>query len=185
MSNQTISDQEILQYLRSAKDANKGYALLLDKYQERLYWHIRKMVTFHDDAHDVVQNTFIKVFRNIKGFRQDAGLYTWMYRIATNESISFLRKRKRIQSKVVPEGELAMRDSLTSDPYFDGDTISMHLAKAMETLPEKQKAVFQLRYFEDLTYKEMSKVMETSEGSLKASYHHAVKKIENYLKSIF
>ena len=182
LSNQSISDEEILRYLRSPKEANKGYTLLLEKYQERLYWHIRKMVTFHDDAHDVIQNTFIKVFKNIKGFRQDSGLYTWMYRIATNESISYLRKRKRIQSNVVSKEILPMQDSLTSDPYFDGEAISALLAKAMETLPEKQKAVFQLRYFEEMPYKQMSEVMGTSEGSLKASYHHAVKKIEKYLK---
>lgn len=139
------------------------------------------MVTVHDDADDVVQNTFIKVFRNIENFNRDSKLYTWIYRIATNESLTFLKKRKSKQTEAIDSDEYSIEQKLSSDPYFDGNAAQLILQEAIGILPEKQKAVFNLRYFEEMSYKDMSDVLETSVGALKASYHHAVKKIENYI----
>lgn len=141
-----------------------------------MYWHIRKMVLDHDDAHDVLQNTFIKVWKALPKFRGDSKLYTWLYRIATNESLNHLRSQKKTMADT---DEIAYK--LTGDAYFDGDEIQAKLYEAIATLPEKQKAVFNLKYFEEMKYEEMSDVLETSVGALKASYHHAVNKIKAYL----
>ncbi|MFK7810047.1 MAG: RNA polymerase sigma factor [Saprospiraceae bacterium] len=176
-----ITDQDILNLLQNDKDAEKGFRMLMQKYQERLYWHVRRMVTEHDDANDVIQNTFIKVYKSIQRFEGKSKLYTWLYRIATNEAITFLNKRKRKQTEALDD-ETNRINRLESDPYFDGERATMLLHQALEQLPEKQKIVFNLRYFDEMSYKEMEKVLETSVGALKASFHHALKKVQAYLK---
>ena len=154
------------------------------KYQERLYWHVRRMVFEHDDANDVIQNTFIKVYKSINKFEGKSKLYTWLYRIATNEAITFLNKKKKKSTASLDNEENNLDNQLKADEYFDGDEIQRKLYEALDQLPEKQKAVFNLRYFEAMSYAEMSEVLQTSVGGLKASYHHAVKKIEIYLKGV-
>ncbi|QCX41087.1 RNA polymerase sigma factor [Aureibaculum algae] len=150
-------------------------------YKERLYWHIRKIVISHDDADDVLQNTFIKVYRNIDKFNAESKIYSWMYRIATNESITFINKRAKMRQVDVNELQGEMIQNLESDVYFDGDEIQLKLQKAVATLPQKQQLVFNMKYFDNMKYQDISDILETSVGALKASYHHAVKKIEKYI----
>lgn len=152
-------------------------------YKERLYWHIRNIVKSHDDADDVLQNTFIKIYRYIDKFKGDSKLYTWMYRIATNEALTFLSKQAKRKSITDEELQTSLIENLESDVYFEGDEIAKKLQEAIATLPEKQRLVFNMRYFEELKYADISEITETSEGSLKASYHLASKKIEEYLKT--
>nr|WP_246454615.1 RNA polymerase sigma factor [Hyunsoonleella aquatilis] len=167
--------------MQSDRQKEQAFRELMGLYKERLYWHIRNIVKSHDDADDVLQNTFIKVYKNINNFKGDSKLFSWMYRIATNESITFINKNaKRLNVTSEEVQQLAIK-TLASDVYFEGDAIQLKLQKAIATLPEKQQLVFNMKYFEDLKYKEMSDVLETSEGALKASYHIAVKKIEAYL----
>ncbi len=175
-----ISDSEILDLIRNDKTREKGFSWLVKKYQEKLYMHIRRMVSFHEDAHDVFQNTMIKVIRYIESFKGDSSLFTWLYRIATNESIRHLQKKKKVAATVLDENAYALK--LISDPYFSGEEALSKLHAAIAYLPERQKAVFNMKYFDDLKYKEIADILEVSEGSLKASYHHAVKKIEARLK---
>lgn len=141
------------------------------------------MVTTHEDADDVVQNTFIKVFKNLDKFKGNSKLYTWIYRIATNESITYIKNRKRRHSESIDDTDKNVENNLVADDYFDGNSIQILLQKAIITLPDKQKAVFNLRYYEEMPYKDMSEILETSVGALKASYHHAAKKIEEYIKN--
>ena len=155
----------------------KGFRQLMAKYQERLYWHIRRMVKTHQDTDDVLQNTFVKVYRNLDKYRSDAKLYTWLYRIATNEGLNHFRKEERNKSISIDNEESKVLE-LKSDNYFDGNQAQLKLASAIDSLPNKQKAVFNLRYYEEMSYKDMSEVFSTSVGALKASYHLAVKKIE-------
>jgi RNA polymerase sigma-70 factor (ECF subfamily) len=176
-----ISDEEILNLLQNDINVEQGFRWLVLKYQERLYGHIRRMVNEHDDANDVIQNTFIKVFKNIKKFERNAQLYTWLYRIATNETITFINKKKKKATTSIDDGDLDMANRLSADSYFDGDLAQSKLKRAIEILPEKQKLVFNMRYFDEMSYKEISNILETSVGGLKASYHHAVKKIEHFL----
>lgn len=152
-------------------------------YKERLYWHIRKIVLDHDDADDVLQNTFIKIFRNVDKFKGDSKLYTWMYRIATNESISFLQSKARKRNISMEEVRQTAIANLESDVYFEGSAIQMKLQQAIATLPERQQLIFNMKYFEDHTYEELSAILETSVGGLKSSYHLAVKKIKAYFDS--
>lgn len=161
---------------------DKGFELLVQKYQERLYWHIRNFVHFHQDADDIIQNTFIKVFKNIKGFESKAKLYTWMYRIATNESINFINKNKKHVHSNVDDHLKTFEKNLRAEAYFDGDEAQLILLKAISTLPLKQKTVFNMRYFDELSYNDISEILEISVGSLKASFHHAMKKVETFLK---
>jgi RNA polymerase sigma-70 factor (ECF subfamily) len=177
-----ISDAKILEMLSNEIDFEKGFSCLIKKYQEKMYWHIRRMVHFHDDADDIIQNTFIKIFKNIKGFKAQSKLYTWIYRIAINETLSFIKKKKKMNASSLDENLSELEMHLTADSYFDGDKAQLALLKAIETLPERQKMVFNLRYYDELSYKDMSEVLDVSEGSLKASFHHAVKKVEEYLK---
>lgn len=171
--------------LKDPKTREVSYRELVSKHKERLYWHIRKIVLNHDDADDVLQNTFIKVFHNLKGFKGDSHLFSWMYRIATNESITFLNKKAR-SLNVTTEGlQQKLVDELEEDVYFNGDEIQLKLQKAIATLPQKQRLIFNMRYFDDLKYEEISDILETSVGGLKASYHHAKKKIETYLLNSF
>jgi len=177
-----ISDEEILQLFQDKKTRSKAFSLLVKKYQERLYWQIRKIVMSHDDTDDVLQNTFIKIWKGLQNFRSDAKLFTWMYRIATNESLTFIAdKQKKILGFANGEVEDMLLANLEADEYFDGDQAQLELQKAILKLPEKQRLVFNMKYFEELKYEEISEVLETSVGALKASYHHAVKKIESFL----
>ena len=175
-----LTDEQILELIQLSKDG--GFRSLMHQFQEPIYWHIRRMVTLHDDANDVVQNTFIKVYKNIEKFNMDSKLYTWIYRIATNESLTFLKKRKKKQTQAIDGDEYSLENKLSSDPYFDGNAAELVLQKAIFLLPEKQKAVFNLRYYDEISYKDMSEMLDTSVGALKASYHHAVKKIEDFIK---
>lgn len=177
----TNKETLLLSKLQKPNLKNEGFKELISLYKERLYWHIRHIVKSHEDADDVLQNTFIKVFKNIDKFKGESQLYSWLYRIATNESLTHLKqiaKRQQITSEEVNNNALK---SLESDVYFEGDTIQIKLQKAIATLPEKQQLVFNMKYFQDLKYNEISNILDTSEGALKASYHLAVKKIEAYL----
>jgi RNA polymerase sigma factor (sigma-70 family) len=175
-------EKDFIQELLNPKTQNTAFQKLLRDYQRPLYNHIRNMVLNHDDADDVLQNTFIKVFQYLKDFKGESKLFSWMYRIATNEAITFInQKAKRngttseaLQSKIV--------DNLKADAYFDGNEIQVKLQKAITTLPEKQQLVFKMKYYEELKYEDMSEILGTSVGALKASYHHAVKKIEEFMK---
>lgn len=174
-------EEQLILKLQSDKDKDAAFKELLRLYKERLYWHIRKIVLDHDDADDVLQNTFIKVYKNIGGFKGESKLYSWMYRIATNEAITFLNaKAKRNNSSIEKEKELAIKN-LETDVYFEGDEIQLKLQKAIATLPEKQQLVFNMKYFDETTYEELSEILNTSVGALKSSYHIAVKKITSYL----
>ena len=174
-------DIELIERLQSNTNIDHAFKDLVTQYKERLYWHIRNIVKSHDDADDVLQNTFIKIYRNIHSFKGESKLFSWMYRIATNESITFINKKaKRLQITNEEVQNLAI-NNLSSDVYFEGDAIQLKLQKAIATLPEKQQLVFNMKYFDDIKYKDMSEILQTSEGALKASYHIAVKKIEDYL----
>ncbi len=162
---------------------NTAFNELVTLYKERMYWHIRKIVLSHDDADDVLQNTFIKVYKNIDSFKGDSKLYTWIYRIATNESLTFIKKKaKRMH---ISPGEIQERaiENLKTDVYFEGDTIQLLLQQAIATLPQKQQLVFNMKYFESHTFEELSEILETSVGGLKSSYHIATKKVTEYLKA--
>ena len=160
---------------------DEAFKKLVSEYKERLYWHIRKLVLDHDDAHDVVQNTFIKIHLNIDKFRENSSLYTWMYRIATNESLNFINSRAAKMGLQNTELIKAKAEGLMADSYFDGDQAALKLQKMVARLPEKQRIVFNMRYFDKMRYEAISEVLDTSVGALKASYHHAVKKIKTEL----
>jgi len=174
-------DKELLLQFKNESTREAAYTQIIKKYQEKLYWHIRRLVVGHDDANDVLQNMFIKVWKNLDNFREDSQLYTWLYRIATNESLSFIDQVKRKATTSMSDNEDYYSNKLKADKDFDSKKLEWKLQLAIQELPEKQKAVFNLRYFDEMPYEEMSKVLETSEGALKASYHHAVKKIEDYI----
>lgn len=178
-----LSDQELIDKLKSGEDKERSFRVLVEKYQERLYWHIRKIVLNHDDTDDVLQNTFLKIWKNIDAFREESSLFTWLYRIATNESLTFLNQKKRNLSSSLGDLSEYLKQNLEADEYFDGDNIQMKLQKAILTLPDKQRVVFNMRYFEEMPYNEMSVILDTSVGALKASYHHAARKIEDYLNN--
>lgn len=164
----------------TSKRFDEAFNLIVKTYNERLYWHIRRMVVSHDDADDVLQNTFIKIWKGLPKFRQDANIYTWLYRIATNESLTFLRQKK--ENTRFADVEFSLSQNLEADVFFDGDEAQKKLQLAIAALPEKQRAVFNLKYFDEMKYNDMSEILSTSVGALKASYHHAVKKIEEFLK---
>jgi RNA polymerase sigma-70 factor (ECF subfamily) len=175
-------DIQLIKDLQSNDQKEKAFRALITLYKERLYWHIRNIVKSHEDADDVLQNTFIKVYRSIDKFKGDSKLYSWLYRIATNESITLINKNaKRLQISNVEVQQLAI-NNLKADVYFEGNDIQIKLQNAIATLPQKQQQVFNMKYFEKVKYKDMSNILETSEGALKASYHIAVKKIESFLK---
>lgn len=178
------TDQNIIADLKDESKQNLAFQTLVTTYQERLYWHIRKIVLNHDDTDDVLQNTFLKVWRSVDKFRGDSSLYTWLYRIATNESITFLNSKKKKNMMPLNDVSEYLLENLMSDPYFSGDEIQIKLQQAILRLPEKQRIVFNMKYFDEMKYDDMSKILDTSVGALKASYHHATKKVEEYLKSI-
>lgn len=180
---QVIDDIEILSLF--SKDTTKELAFkhLVYKYQERLYWHIRRMVVSHDDTDDILQNLFIKVWKNLEGFRSDANLYTWLYRIATNETLTWIAKEKKCKSVSLDDEDGLFAEKIVAEKGYDANKIEWKLQQAIQSLPEKQKAVFCLRYYDEMPYDEMAIVLDTSVGGLKASYHHAVKKVETFLTS--
>ena len=177
-----MNDKDLLLKLKDPETRDYGFNLLVREYQQRIYWHIRKMVIDHDDSDDLVQEVFLKVWKHIESFREDAQLYTWVYRIATNECLNFLRKKKNRLFLPIHDVQNELAEKLDSAPYIDGDTIQLKLQKALLKLPNKQRLVFNMKYFDEMKYEEISKITSTSVGSLKANYHHAVKKIERYLK---
>jgi RNA polymerase sigma-70 factor (ECF subfamily) len=162
-------------------DLNKGFRLVVEKYSKRLYWHIRRLVILHEDADDALQNTFINAWKSMSDFRNESSLYTWLYTIATNEALTLINKRKKNAAVSLDDLENHFVESQEGSTWFDGDAAQVKLQNAILKLPDKQRIVFNLKYFDDMTYEEMSKVTNTSEGALKASYHHAVKKIEKIL----
>lgn len=175
------NETQLLEQLQCETQKNKAFKELMRLYKERLYWHIRHIVKSHEDANDVLQNTFIKIYKNINSFKGESKLFSWMYRIATNESITFINKKSRqLQISNEEVQQLAIKN-LAADTYFESNTIQLKLQEAIATLPEKQQLVFNMKYFQNIKYSEMSQILETSEGALKASYHIAVKKIEAYL----
>jgi RNA polymerase sigma-70 factor, ECF subfamily len=173
-------DNNIPEILKS--DINKGFRLIVEKYSSRLYWHIRRLVIIHEDADDALQNTFLNAWKSIGEFRNESSLYTWLYTIATNEALTLINKRKKNTAISLDGLEGYFASSHEGSTWFDGDEAQIKLQNAILKLPEKQRIVFNLKYFEEMTYGEMSRVLKTSEGALKASYHHAVKKIEKFLK---
>tara|TARA_B100001094_G_C18073699_1_gene741464 strand:- start:68 stop:619 length:552 start_codon:yes stop_codon:yes gene_type:complete len=176
------TDEEIIEKIQDEKTINYGFNLLMDKYQEKVYSVIRRMVIDHDAADDAAQETFVKVWKNIESFKGDSKLYTWIYRIATNEALNHLRKKKRRFFIPIVDIEHELSSSLDTDIYYSGDEIQLKLQKALLKLPEKQRLVFNMKYFEEMKFKDIAEVMEVSVGSLKAQYHHAVKKIEKFIK---
>lgn len=175
-------DAELLRLFREEATKEKAFTDIIKKYQEKLYWHIRRMVVNHDDADDVLQNVFIKVWNALANFREDSRLYTWLYKIATNECLTFLDQQKRKSAVRLDEIESGLSNKIKADTGFDANQLEWKLQLAIQRLPEKQRLVFNLRYYDEMPYEEMSKVLETSEGALKASYHHAAKKIEEFIR---
>ncbi len=174
-------DKELVSLFKIEATKESAYTRIIKKYQEKLYWHIRRMVVEHEDANDVLQNMFIKVWRNLDNFREDSQLYTWLYRIATNESLTFLEQMKKRSTTSMSKEGYDLSEKLQADRDFDSKKIEWKLQMAIQELPEKQRVVFNLRYYDEMPYEQMSRVLETSEGALKASYHHAVKKVEDYI----
>lgn len=177
-----VEDSEILKKFAQENTRDEAFRMLLSKYQQKIYWHIRRMVISHDDTDDLVQDVFLKVWKSLSNFRSDSQLYTWLYRIATNESITFLNRKKIRNSISIDDfAGKEMIKTLVESPYFDGHKAQMKLQKALLTLPEKQRLVFNMKYFDDLKYEDISEILGTSVGALKASFHIAVKKIEHIL----
>lgn len=173
-----IDDRNILDLFFTKGKEQQAFSHLVKKYQERVYWHIRKMVINHEDANDVTQNTFIKIWKGLPNFKKESNLFTWMYRIATNETLNFIKTNKKRVAQSIDEMQIENRKD---DTYFTGEEIEAKLYKAIGTLPEKQRLVFNMKYFEELKYTEIAEILGGSVGSLKASYHHAQKKIEAHL----
>ncbi|WNM17994.1 RNA polymerase sigma factor [Flavobacterium capsici] len=179
-----MQDEKVfIEELLNPKTQNKAFQVLLHEYQKPLYHHIRNIVLNHDDADDVLQNTFVKVFRYLKDFKGDSKLFSWMYRIATNEAISFLNQKAKKHNTTSEAIQTKIVENLEVESYFDGTDIQIKLQKAIHLLPEKQQLIFKMKYFEELKYEEISEILGTTVGGLKASYHHAVKKIEEYMNS--
>ncbi len=177
-----MQDREILDAFKEPKKRELAFRELVEAYQERVYWHVRKMVIVHDDANDVTQDVFIKVYKNLGGFRESSQLFTWIYRIATNEAISYIKKKQRKQAQSLDDVHHELENYLSSGHHFSGDEIQLRLQQSLLKLPEKQRLVFNMKYFDDLKYDQIAEITGTSVGALKASYHLAVKKLEQDLK---
>ncbi len=177
----TLEDSELIEKLRNEDTRNYAFNLLVRKYQERIYWHIRKMVIDHDDSDDLVQEVFVKIWKHLDKFRGDSQLYTWIYRIATNECLSFLAKKKKRFFLPIVDVEKELANHIDNGHNISGDEVEMKLQKALLKLPAKQRLVFNMKYYDDMKYEQIAEITETSVGALKASYHHAVKKIEHIL----
>lgn len=178
----TYNEEDVINRLQYPETQRAAFGEVVKAYSEQLYWQIRRMVLSHDDANDLLQNTFIKAWSNLNYFRGEAKLSTWLYRIALNESLNFLNKQRAQNQLSIDDEEAMALNKLESDPYFDGDHTQLLFEKAIQTLPEKQRMVFNLKYFQEMKYEEISEILGTSVGALKASYHHAVKKIEEFFK---
>jgi|TARA_B110000967_G_C18841725_1_gene539725 RNA polymerase sigma factor (sigma-70 family) len=176
-----VDEKTLVKQLKNSKTQEQAFRVLMTLYKERLYWHIRKIVKSHDDADDVLQNTFIKVYRSIEKFNSESKIYSWMYRIATNESITFINKRAKEKNIDITEHHQNLASTLQEDALFSGTEIQLILQKAIASLPQKQQLVFNMKYFDEIKYSDMSEILETSVGALKASYFHAVKKIEKII----
>lgn len=176
-----VDDKELLRQFREPELKEKAFTAIMKKYQEKMYWHIRRMVVNHEDANDVLQNAFIKIWNGLENFREDSQLYTWLYRIATNESLTFLEQNKKRAAVSFEDVQTGLANKVVAEKGFDASKLEWKLQLAIQQLPEKQKAVFTLRYFDEMPYEQMSRVLDTSEGALKASYHHAAKKVEEYI----
>lgn len=181
MQNKTDIDKELAKQLQDPTKRRSTFARIVTLYGEKLYWHIRKMVLNHDDADDLLQNTFLKAWSNLDYFRGEAKISTWLFKIAINECITFLNKQRNSNNISIDDTDAYLLEKLKSDAYFCGDDIQRKLQEAVLRLPEKQRLVFNMKYFDDMTYEEISEIVGTTTGALKASYHHAVKKIEDYL----
>ena len=177
-----MSDKELLELYREEGKEKYAFNLIVKAYSERLYWHVRKMVASHDDANDIIQNTFIKAWDALPEFRGESRLFTWLYRIATNEALTFLKRKKARAFLSLTDYSKQLENKLEADPYFNGDATQKALHKAILKLPEKQRVVFNMRYFDEMKYEEISEVLGTSVGALKASYHHAFQKIQHSLE---
>ena len=174
-------DAELLIQFRNLQTKESAFTAIIKKYQEKLYWHVRRMVVDHEDANDVLQNAFIRIWNGLENFKEESQLYTWLYRIATNESLTFLEGQKKRSAVSLSDVESGLSNKIKADKHFDPNKLEWKLQLAIQQLPEKQRLVFGLRYYDEMPYEEMSRVLDTSEGALKASYHHAVKKIEDYI----
>lgn len=178
-----MEEKQLISHLQNSKTRAKAFETLVDLYQRRLYWHIRRIVISHDDTDDVLQETFIKIFRSIENFRGESSLFSWLYRIATNQALDFLKRRANERNCSIEDVQYDRCSHLEADAYFEGDEIQLKFQKAIASLPEKQQLVFNMKYFQELKYEEISEILETSVGALKASYHHAVQKIKSYLEN--
>jgi len=172
------SDDELILLFQDKNKSNYAFNLIVLKYQKRLYWHIRKIVITHEDTDDILQNTFIKALNGLNKFNKESQLYTWLYRIATNESLNFLKQKRMKYFLPLVDVEKQLSETLESDFYFNGDELSLKLQKAILTLPKKQRIIFNMRYFDEMKYEEISAILKITVGALKASFHHAMKKIE-------
>ena len=179
-----LADNEIIELFHLKNKKEEAFRLLVDKYKEKLYWHIRKIVLSHEDSNDILQNTFVKIWQGLKEFRYESGLYTWMYRIATNESINFLNEKKRKVYGNSGEITEALENILESDVYFSGDEIQKELQKAVLKLTDRQRLIFNMKYFDDMPYEDIAAILDVAVGTLKATYHNAVKKIEENMRII-
>ena len=176
-----LDDKDLVFQFKNGTNKELPFTQIIKKYQEKLYWHVRRMVVEHEDANDILQNMFVKVWKNLDNFREDSQLFTWLYRIATNECLTFLQQQKKRSALSLSDDGSQLINKIHADKYFDANKLEWKLQLAIQKLPEKQRAVFNLRYYNEMPYQQMSKVLETSEGALKASYHHAVKKIEHFI----
>src|SRR5437762_4774688 len=183
MSMTVTNDAELLVEFRNPATKEKAFTTMIKKYQEKLYWHVRRMVIEHEDANDVLQNVFIRVWNGLENFREESQLYTWLYRIATNECLTYIEQQKKRSFVSLSDAESGLSNKIKADGNFDANRLEWKLQLAIQQLPEKQRIVFNLRYYDEMPYEEMSRVLDTSEGELKASYHHAVKKIEEFIKN--
>ena len=180
-SRNTYNEEEIIEQLHDPNRCNAAFGKVIEQYSQGLYWQIRRMVFNHDDANDILQNTFLKAWSNIDNFRGNAKLSTWLYKIAINESITFINK-ERARNEASIDDDSFVLNNIESDQYFDGDEAQVKLQRAINSLPEKQRLVFNMRYYDEMKYEDMSEILGTSVGALKASYHHALKKIESFFE---
>jgi len=176
-----IAEDDIKRLLNT--DAEKAFRIIVDRYGSKLYWHIRRLVIIHDDADDALQNTFVNAWKNLGAFRNESSIFTWLWSIATNEALTLIRKREKNRGVSLDDLDSIFTNSIEGSTYFDGEEATVKLQNAILRLPEKQRIVFNMKYFDDMSYGEMSEILGTSEGALKASYHHAVKKIEQYIQN--
>ncbi|TCZ73108.1 RNA polymerase sigma factor [Flaviaesturariibacter aridisoli] len=183
MAQPAQDDAELLRKFREPATREAAYTALIRKYQERLYWHVRRMVVHHEDANDVLQNVFIRVWNALQNFKEESQLYTWLYRIATNECLTYIENQKKRSAVDFDDVASGLENQVRAQEGFDANKLEWKLQLAIQQLPEKQRIVFTLRYYDEMPYEEMSRVLETSEGALKASYHHAAKKIEDYIRN--